>query len=607
MAQIPQEGRRTRRTQHTVYDGNGEQIQTQAKPASAARRSSVTKAKAPKQPIGRSEELREKQEAYQQSYQFQQSYQQPRQRRVKQHEDTIYDDFDVYDRDARKVYSSMEKNRRRKDPHRGLWAVVMFFCIMCIAALGMFVAPQLLGIQYSTLPNCAFVNGSIIDLDQDTYDNYKLYRRYMNSGAIYPGVYIDGVHVGEMTLDQAREAIGQVSASSGGDFAITVNVGNMSWSIDSGKVPMTRNVDEVLNQAYALGRANTTAIRGTRVTPFQERLNTAMELRTSPVSLSTAMTYDKASIRQLTDSIVQYVNRDPVNASVATFDFNSRSFTFNSDSPGAYINGDDLYNQVIGKLDSGVYSAAITVEPDMILASVTKAELMNSFKRVSSYTTTTTSNANRNTNIDLSAAAINGRTVLPGETFSFNEATGQRTAEKGYREATAISGGQNVPEIGGGVCQTSSTLFNAVMRANMEIVERSPHAWPSSYVEKGMDATVNWPNLDFKFKNTSDWPIFIVAYYSNKKVTVEIYGMSLGDGVTIDLESEVTKTVKPPNDAKFVQNSSLPAGTQKTTIKARTGYEVNTYKIWYLNGEETNRELLCKSTYRMYQETIEYN
>lgn len=484
---------------------------------------------------------------------------------------------------------------------------MIFLCLLCIGTIGLFLAPQLLGVQFISMPNCAFVNGSIITLDNARYEDYKTYRRYMDNGTIFPGVYIDGVSVGGMTQDEARNALAPVGASGGGHFAVTVNVGNKSWSIDSSRVPMTRNLDDMLAKAYALGRANTTAIRGTRVTPFQERLNAALNLRTNPVNLSTSLTYDRASVRALTDEIVQFVNRPPVNASVASFDFNTRSFTFNSDTPGAMIDADELYQQVISKLDAGDYAAVITVEPEMLLAAVTKAELMNSFKRVSSYTTETTSNANRNTNVDLSANAINGRTVLPGETFSFNEATGQRTREKGYQEAAAISGGQSVPEVGGGVCQTSSTLFNAVARANLEIVTRSPHAWPSTYVEKGMDATVNWPNLDFKFKNNTDWPIFIVAHYSKRKVTVELYGMGLGDGVSIDLESEVTRTIKPSSEINYVRNESLAAGESKTTIKARTGYEVDTYKVWYQNGQEIKRELLCESRYKAYQETVEYN
>ena len=598
---------REKRTERDVplYEGDGERIRVPSRTAQP-RRPAVVKAaapgKAPRQPMGRSEELQERMRYGQTGRRetVRSEADRPRQ-------DTVYDDFDIYDRNMRQVYSGKKQKRRRKDPHRGLWLAVTLLCLACTLAVAVLVAPQVLGVQIPGVPSFAFANGNIITLDAEHYAQYKVYRGYMNTDTIYPGVYIDGVHVGGMTTEEAAAAVWQVSASDGGDFAVTVNVGNGSWVIDSTQVPMTRNVNEMVQAAYACGRQNTTAIRGTRVTPFQERLNNALDMRGNPVVLTTAMTYDRAAVRQLTDSIVAYVNRDPVNASVAAFDFNTRSFTFDSDVPGAYIDPEELYNQVIGKLDGGEKYASITVEPEMLLAQVTKAELMNSFHKVSSYTTETTSNANRNTNIELSAAAINGTTVLPGETFSFNKATGQRTAEKGYREATAISGGQSVPEVGGGVCQTSSTLFNAVARANLEIVERSPHAWPSSYVAKGMDATVNWPNLDFKFKNNTDWPVFIVAYYKSRKVTVELYGMGLGDGVSIDLESEVIRTIEPSSEIKYVQNTSLPAGTQQETIKARTGYEVVTYQVWYQNGKEVNRVQLCKSTYKAYQATIEYN
>ena len=122
-----------------------------------------------------------------------------------------------------------------------------------------------------------------------------------------------------------------------------------------------------------------------------------------------------------------------------------------------------------------------------------------------------------------------------------------------------------------------------------------------------MDATVNWPGLDFCFKNNTDWPVFIVSWYASRKVTVELYGIGLGDGVTIDLQSVVTKTIPIPSGQNRVLDTSLASGTEKVTIKARAGYEVETYKIWYRNGEETNRELLCKSTYKAYQETVAYN
>lgn len=612
MDQTPMNQRKTQRApawDGTLYDGDGENVRVSSGSAGRVRRPSVVKAAQPggnpgRQPLGRVEELRGQRAAEPRRAPEREA---PGRLFPDREDGAVYDDFDVYDEAEGRVYTTREKPPRRRDPHRGLWLTVIFLCALCLAAVALFAAPQVFGVQFRMLPNYAFVNGSLITLDAADYSQYRAYRKYMTTQTIYPGVYIDGVSVGNMTRDEAVSALSAVDATWGGNFAITVNIGNKSWSIDSDKVPMTRSLEQAADQAYAMGRSNTTAIRGTRVTPFQERLNAALALRENPVNLTTSLTYDRDAIRTLTDSIATYVNRDPVNASVATFDFNTRGFTFNSDTPGAYVDPDELYAQVVGKLDKGEYTATLTVEPEVILAAVTKAELMNSFKKISSYTTETTSNENRNTNVMLSAAAINGTTVMPGETFSFNATTGERTEAKGYREAIAISGGQSVPDIGGGVCQTSSTLFNAVARADLEIVYRSPHAWPSSYVEKGMDATVNWPSLDFKFKNDKDWPVFIVAWYEKRKVTVELYGMSLGDGVSIDLESEVVKTIDPPSGINYVQNAALAPGESKTTIKARTGYVVDTYKVWYQNGTETGRELLCESKYKAYQETVEYN
>lgn len=592
---------RRRRSNVPMYDGNGESIRT-TRDNVPVRRPSVVKAAEPgragRQPKGRTEELQERMRYGQTG----QRSGEERNRGRLQYRDSLYDECDLED-----DCDDRPRRPRRRDPHRGLWLMVVILCVSCMAALLALVSPQLLGIQIPGMPTFAFVNGSIITLDEEAYEQYRTCRQYMATDTIYPGVYIDGIHVGGMTRAEAVAAVSRTDADSRGAFSVTVNVGNGSWIIDSSQVPMMRNVEDVVEQAYAYGRMNTTSIRGTRITPFQERLNAANALRSEPVSLTTELTYDRDAVRQLTDAIVTYVNRDAQNASVATFDFNSRTFTFNSDTPGAYIDAEALYTQVTAKIDAGEMNASITVEPEMILAQVTKAELMNSFRQISSYTTETTSNKNRNTNIDLSARAINGTTVLPGETFSFNEATGERTSAKGYLPAAAISGGQSVDEVGGGVCQTSSTLFNAVARANLEIVYRSPHAWPSTYVAKGMDATVNWPNLDFKFRNNTDWPIFIVASYANRKVTVEIYGMSLGDGVTIDLESEVTKTINAPTEVKYVQNTDLPSGTQKQKVKPRKGYEVVTYQVWYQNGKEFNRVQLCTSTYKAYQEVIEYN
>ena len=558
-------------------------------------------ARQPRAPIGRSQELLERQEQLRQATQPTVHLTEPvrNPRRT-----SVYSDFDQSDFSAR---AAKPVRKKRKDKHTFLWLMVAFICLMGTGVLLMFAAPQLLGVEYANMPNYAFVNGSIVTLDSSANAAHETYRQFMNNDRIFYGVYIDGVHVGGMTKAEAADAVSQVQGGEGSSFAITVDVGGHVWSIDSGVVPLYRNIDEVVMQAYSVGRMNTTVIRGTTTTPFRQRVSTVQDALVNPRSYYTVTTYDRDVVRQIVDGIAASVNRDPVNASVATFDPSSKTFTFNSDESGVYIDADQIYAAVTGLLDSGVYQETVWVEPQIVLASVTKAELMNSFGRISSFTTETTSSANRNTNIRLAAEAITHKTVLPGESFSFNQATGQRTEEKGYKPAAAIAGGETFDEIGGGVCQTSTTLFNAVARADLTVIDRDPHAWPSNYVDKGEDATVNWPNLDFRFRNDTEWPIFIVANYANRKVTVEIYGKTLGEGVTIDLVSETTYVKEPPSEPKYVYNPELKVGQEKTTVSARTGYTVETYKVWYKNGQEIKREKLHTSHYKMYQKTIEYN
>jgi len=499
-------------------------------------------------------------------------------------------------------------SKRRKNSHPFVYATVIMLCVIGLGGIGIFMAPQLFGIHWKDMPNYAFVNGRLLQWDTAKVEQYKSRRNFMARDTIFPGVYIDNVHVGNMTMDQARAALGSSGQEQGdGGFSLTVHIGDQNLVINNQSVPLTRNVDQVLEQAYAYGRQNTSDTVNTRVTPFEQRLSSTEKLYQNNVHLTSATTYDKSAVRRLTDSLVDYVNRAPIDATVKSFDFTTKSFTFSDEANGYQVDGEALYQQVIAKLDAKEYGQTLSFTPEVIAPKITKVFLMNNFKRVSYYVTETTSNSNRNTNVDLSSQAINGRTVMPGEVFSFNQTTGQRTAAKGYKEAIAISGGQTVPDIGGGVCQTSGTLFNAIARADLEVVYRSPHAWPSTYVTIGQDATVNWPDLDFRFRNNKDTPIFVISWYKDRKIAVEIYGLSLGDGVTIELESVVVKTIRPPSDVKYVQNTNLAAGTSKQTIDARTGYVVDTYKVWYRNGQEFKREKMYTSNYKSYQRTVEYN
>lgn len=146
-----------------------------------------------------------------------------------------------------------------------------------------------------------------------------------------------------------------------------------------------------------------------------------------------------------------------------------------------------------------------------------------------------------------------------------------------------------------------------MVRADLEIVERTEHSWPSTYVPKGEDAAVDWPRLDFVFKNNRETPVFIIAEYADQQVTVSVYGELLDAGVTIDLQSELIKTLVPSDEVLYVQDTSLPVGTSKAGRKKRTGYVVDTYKVYYQDGAEISRELLWRTTYKSSQKEILYN
>lgn len=515
------------------------------------------------------------------------------------------DDDSVRTYDGRTIRMPVQPVEEPIRKHDSLfWALLVLVNLILLFSLFLFLSPQILGLRFRSLPNYAFINMEVIEMDEERMAEYvgKASSVYMD--VIHQGISIDGVDVSGLTVDQARAKLMQVPATIGSEFAITVDVDGTQWVIDSNRVPMTRDIEDQLTKAYAMGRG---IQADTSRTPMEQQFLAIEQLKREPVELKTTLSFDREQIHDLARQIADQVEKPAQNAFVSAFDPQTKTFLFGDDLPGRHLDADRLYAAVMARLEGGDYYGSVSLQTDTVIAEVTKTELINSFRMISSYSTKTTDDRNRNTNIDLSCKALNGIMVPAGETFSFNQATGERTPAKGYKPATAISGGENIEEVGGGVCQTSSTLFNAVARADLEIVSRSPHAWPSKYVEKGMDATVNWPGLDFKFRNSSEWPVYIVASYANRKVTVEIYGMSIGDGTSIDLESKVTRKIDAPSGVKEVFNEKLAPGTRKTTVKARNGYEVETYKVWFQNGREIKRELLCKSTYKAYQETVEYH
>ena len=223
--------------------------------------------------------------------------------------------------------------------------------------------------------------------------------------------------------------------------------------------------------------------------------------------------------------------------------------------------------------------------------------------RLSNFTTRYDASAkDRTTNLVIACQKLNGKVIMPGETFSYNQTLGKRTAAAGYKNAAVYENGQVVDGIGGGICQISSTLYNAVLMANLEIVERRNHQFVTSYLPAGRDATVVYGAIDFKFKNTRQYPIRLSASAKNGIATISIYGIKEENEYTFSFNTKTIASI--PFGTKYVEDASLPAGTEKVQQNGVNGLKTETYITKMLNGKVISTTLLSRDTYDAMQKII---
>jgi len=212
-----------------------------------------------------------------------------------------------------------------------------------------------------------------------------------------------------------------------------------------------------------------------------------------------------------------------------------------------------------------------------------------------------TSSVNRAINVELASSKLNGVVLGPGDEFSFNNVVGERSAKNGYKTAHVYIAGMIEDGIGGGICQVSSTLYNAVLKSNLEITERRNHQLIVGYVPLGQDATVSYGAIDFKFKNNTEYPIKIVTTNKNRVMHVKILGTKF-ENIDISIENKILSTTPYTTIEKL--DPSLPAGVRKVTQKGANGYVVESYKIIKKDGKIIDRVYLGKSTYKPTNEYV---
>lgn len=268
----------------------------------------------------------------------------------------------------------------------------------------------------------------------------------------------------------------------------------------------------------------------------------------------------------------------------------------NEHKVGVEVKKDDLKKiiAVVNEGKSATCPAVITTPKKT--KEVLEDKLFN--KTLGSYNSDfSSSGANRAHNVSLAAESINNKILMPNEEFSYNNTIGNPNAERGYKVAGVYENGKVSEGVGGGICQVSSTLYSAVLYADLEIVERHNHSMTVGYVPNGQDATVSYGVIDFRFKNNTDYPVKVKATVSGRKLTVSIVGTEYEPSRTVKITNETVSTTAPTDNEK--PDATLPAGTRKVVSKGKTGYVVNTYKTIVTDGKEQSSKKITTSRYKM--------
>jgi len=297
------------------------------------------------------------------------------------------------------------------------------------------------------------------------------------------------------------------------------------------------------------------------------------------------------------DSMYEKINLEPVNA---TAKVENGKLVIIPHKHGVKVDKEDL-KIAVDKINNNE-NITEQVKVELIPPEITQ-EYMNKnlFKDVIAsyatyFSTEGQANVDRAQNLKIAADKINGKILAPGDVFSFNEVVGERTEANGFKKGMVFEGGRVVEGIGGGICQVSSTLYNAVLKANLKIVERVNHMFTVDYVPAGLDATVAYGVIDFKFQNSTRWPIKIEAFMTeNNQLFMRLIGTKEEADISVEMYTQLIKTI--PFKTVYEDNPNLPEGTMQIKQHGKNGAVVDTYKIVKKNGVEISRTKITTSSY----------
>lgn len=417
----------------------------------------------------------------------------------------------------------------------------------------------------------------------------------------YPNIFVNNIPLEGKSLDEAAALVTQQVQSLVSQWRITLRTQDgRSWDITGEDLKMQYDVADQLDQLWAIGHTGSSSTRYEQVKALEE----------APIMRYTTLTYDLSRVNQILSQIKEEIDQPPVSATRVYDEAKWPPYSYTDDVPGRQLDITGLNEKICGMVDR-LESGYVDLAPSVVEAPITRAYLESQIVQLASFETTIGKTGDyveaRHENIRIGTEKFDKLIIKSGESVSFNKVAGKRTASNGYQPALELAYGEYVEGYGGGICQVSSTLYNAVVNAGLEIRTRYQHSLPSSYVSLGLDATVQDDRLDFVFKNNTSSDIFISAeYYKGKnnyyRCRFTIHGRPDPNGYSYHLESVVKEEIPIPEPTYIPDKNAqyvVYDDEMYQTSKGDEGYVVDVYLVTKDNkGLEISRELRYTDTYK---------
>ncbi|MFL0266728.1 VanW family protein [Candidatus Clostridium radicumherbarum] len=414
---------------------------------------------------------------------------------------------------------------------------------------------------------------------------YKLYEENKKwDMLLYPGIKIEGIDVGGKSKEECLNIVQAKLSESVLREKSILKTKDKTFEIENSKIIDKFNIDAAVTEALDFTKS---------MDPLKKHYLIKNGVQKE---YKVDVTYNKTELNNLLKTIEKEINKDPINASII-IDPTDTKITYYEGKDGIKVKTAELENNIKDSLLNNTNEdSSIKIPTAEVMPALTSDHLTNINSIISSFSTYyAESSYQRSNNIKLAASFINGKILMPGETFSFNDTVGERTKERGFLEAPVIVDNKVESGFGGGICQVSSTLYNAVLLAGMNATERTHHTLPSAYVKLGMDATVDWNNIDFKFKNTLEYPLLIDMSAKDGVLKVNLLSNSEASKKKYLLKNDIYETIN--SSTTLVNDSNLAIGSNKVVQNSYTGFKVKVIRSTYDDGKLVSSEVISNDYY----------